>query len=527
MGSDTALPRNSQRGERDLALRWSARWSLASRILAVNIFAVALLAGSFFWLDSYRVRLLEERLQQTGTEAALIAEALDRVSGPERARLIVELGQRSGNRIRLYRADGSLALDNWALGPPTYENRDPATEPWKRAVARWMDQGIENIVGAEPLPTYEEPENDRLAAWPVAAEVAEGSTGESRLMLAADRTPMASAAVPMASLPGGALLITGNARDIRSAVRDERLRLGIIFAVVTLLSVLLSLFLARTIVRPLRRLALAAQRVRLGRSREVVVPRLPDRRDEIGLLARALSDMTHALRQRIDATEALAADVAHELKNPLASLNSAIDSLARVEDPALQRQLLDIVQGDVRRLDRLVTDITDVSRIDAELSRADFERVDIGQLIDRIVAHRDERGLDNEVRIAFARPRLGSAVVMGDPDRLSRAIENLLDNAVSFSPRGGIVRIGATDDGERVLIHVEDEGPGVADEAREKIFRRFYSLRPDDEGFGVHSGLGLAIVKTIVEGHDGTIAVENRDDSASGARFVITLPMPR
>lgn len=521
------MPTNSGPSDRDLVLRWSARWSLTSRILAVNIFAVGLLAGSFFWLDSYRVRLLDERLRQTEVEADLIAEALDRVTAGERGRLAVDLGRRSGNRIRIYDSRGELALDSWALGEPTYDMRDPATERWQRYVARWMDAGIEAVVGAEPLPPFAEPARDRLSAWPSAQAVANGSAGEARLTLAADRTPMVSAAVPMASVPGGALLITGNARDIRADVRDERLRLGIIISAVGIVSILLSLFLARTIVRPLRRLALAAQRVRLGRSREVVVPRLPDRRDEIGLLARALSDMTHALRQRIDATEALAADVAHELKNPLASLNSAIDSLARIDDPDLQKQLLAIVQGDVRRLDRLVTDITDVSRMDAELSRADFERVDIGKLIDDIVAHRDARDIDKGVQIAFARPRLGSTMVMGDPDRLSRVIDNLIDNAVSFSPPGGIVRIGATADGEHVFIHVEDEGPGVAAEAREKIFQRFYSLRPESEGFGEHSGLGLAIAETIVEGHNGTIAVEDRGDSASGARFVITLPMAR
>ena len=325
-------------------------------------------------------------------------------------------------------------------------------------------------------------------------------------------------------MPGGALLITSNARDIRGNVRDERLRLGLIIAAIALLSVLLSLFLARTIVRPLRSLAIAAERVKLGRAREVVLPRLPDRRDEIGLLARALSDMSQALRQRIDKTEAFAADVAHELKNPLASLNSAVDSLGRVTDPALQRQLLDIVQGDVRRLARLITEISAASRVDAELSRAHFEPVDMGEIIDSLVTHREERGLDGDVGIAFARPRRGSAMVMGDPDRLTRMIENLIDNAVSFSPPKGIVQIGATGDGEQVFVHVEDEGPGVPPEAREEIFRRFHSVRPDTEGFGGHSGLGLAIAKAIVEGHNGTIRVDDRTDSARGARFVMILP---
>lgn len=509
----------------DLELTWSARWSLTSRILAVNIFAVALLAGSFFWLDSYRVRLLDERVGQIETQAALIADVLDRVGPDDRERLAVSFGNRSRDRIRIYDGEGRVALDSWQLAPPTYDNRDPDTEVWQRHVARWMDIGIETIVRADPLPRFTEPADDRLAAWPLARAVAQGAPGMARLELAPDRTPMISAAMPLASEPGGALLVTANARDIRGNVRDERLRLGIIIAIAAVISVLLSLFLARTIVRPLRRLSLAAQRVRLGRSREVVLPRLPSRRDEIGLLARALSDMSQALRERIDATEAFAADVAHELKNPLASLHSAVESLSRVSDPALQSQLLDVVRDDARRLDRLITDISDASRIDAELSRALFETVDIGDLIGSIVASRNARDLNNTVRIAFGRPRSGSALVRGDESRLARVIENLLDNAVSFSPEHGLVRLAATSDGDKVVISIEDEGPGVPKAVRDEIFQRFHSLRPEGESFGRHSGLGLAIAKTIVEAHSGTICATDRSDSASGARFVITLPM--
>ncbi|MEM8696670.1 MAG: ATP-binding protein [Pseudomonadota bacterium] len=509
----------------DLDLRWSARWSLTSRILAVNIFAIALLAGSFFWLDNYRVRLLDERTRQTETQAELIANVIDRADPEERDTVLAALGVRSGHRIRIYDADGDLSRDSWEIAEPTYVNRDPATEPWRRSVARWMDQGIENIVNADPLPRFEEPEVDRLSAWQFAADIPENGGGVTQLALAPDRTPMVSVAVSLEKNPGAVALVTANARDIRGDVRQERLRLGIIFLAVALVSVLLSLFLARTIVRPLRRLSLAARRVRLGRAREVVLPRLPSRRDEIGMLARALSDMSQALRQRIDATEAFAADVAHEIKNPLASLSSAVDTLHKVDDPELQSQLLDVVKDDVRRLDRLITEISTASRIDAELSRTNFEAVDIGDLIGTIVKSRDDRGLNDNARIAFGRPRSGSAIVMGDASQLARVLENLLDNAVSFSPENGTVRIAATGDGERVHISVEDEGPGIPVEQIDEIFRRFHTLRPAGEDFGRHSGLGLAIAKAIVEGHDGHIEAENRDDSASGARFTITLPM--
>lgn len=509
----------------DLDLRWSARWSLTSRILAVNIFAVGLLAGSFFWLDSYRVRLLDERARQTETQAELIANALDRASAEEHDILVESLGNRTRHRIRIYGEDGALLTDSWALGEPTYTNRDPTTEPWQRHVARWMDSGIEAIVRADPLPHFAEPEDDRLSEWAVGRSARQSGTNAVEIGLAPDRTPMVSAAVPLRSSEGQVLLVTGNARDIRGDVRDERLRLGIIFAAVTLVSILLSLFLARTIAKPLRTLARAAHRVRLGRAREVVLPRLPSRRDEIGLLARALSDMSQALRQRIDATEAFAADVAHELKNPLASLHSAVDSLGRVDDPELQRQLLNVVREDAQRIDRLITDIAEASRVDAELSRASFEEFDIGEMIETIVSARVERGLDGGVTIAFGRPRRGTAMVRGDESRLARVIENLLDNAVSFSPENGTVRIAATGDAENTYLVVEDEGPGVPEEAREEIFARFHSLRPEGEAFGRHSGLGLAIAKTIVEAHGGKIWVEDRDDSASGARFCITLPM--
>lgn len=511
----------------DLDLTWSARWSLTSRILAVNIFAIALLAGSFFWLDNYRVRLLDERTLQTETQAELIAIALDQVDLSRRETIAASLGTRSGHRIRVYSSNGAVVLDSWDLAQPTYENRDPATEPWRRSVARWMDRSIETIVNADPLPMFEEPVVDEFSAWEFAVEVPTHGERTTQLALAPDRTPMVSVALPLGSRSGEIALITANARDIRGDVRNERLRLGIIFFAVAIVSILLSLFLARTIVRPLRRLSLAARRVRLGRAREVVLPRLPSRRDEIGLLARTLSDMSQALRKRIDATEAFAADVAHELKNPLASLSSAVDTLRKVKDLELQEQLLDVVQDDVRRLDRLITEISTASRIDAELSRANFEQIDIGDLIGSIVQSREERGENEGVRIAYGRPRTGSAFVRGDAPQLARVMENLLNNAISFSPENGTVRITATGDGERVHINVEDEGPGIPEEQREAIFHRFHSIRPSGEDFGKHSGLGLAIAKAIVEGHAGTINAENRDDSASGARLSISLPMAR
>jgi two-component system sensor histidine kinase ChvG len=251
---------------------------------------------------------------------------------------------------------------------------------------------------------------------------------------------------------------------------------------------------------------------------------LPSRRDEIGTLARAISDMSQSLRMRIDNIEAFAADVTHELKNPLASLRSAVDSLERVEDPELKRQLTDVIRQDVNRLDRLIGDVGEAARTDAELARASFEEVDLGKLIEQLVGVWEQRRETGNVRIAFARPRKATAVVMGEPGRLARAIDNIVDNAISFSPPGGLVEVAAIHVGDDILIRVDDEGPGVPDELKEAIFNRFHSVRPAAEHFGRHSGLGLAIARAIVEGHDGTIDVEDRSDAPSGARFTIVLP---
>jgi two-component system sensor histidine kinase ChvG len=231
--------------------------------------------------------------------------------------------------------------------------------------------------------------------------------------------------------------------------------------------------------------------------------------------------MTQSLRQRIDATEAFAADVTHELKNPLASLRSAVDSLDRIEDPKLRCQLLDVIRQDIVRLDRLVVDIAEASRLDAELSRARFEPIDLAVLIGSLLPMWEARRED--VEIAFARPRLGSAIVMGDESRLARLLDNLVDNAISFSPEGGLVEVRAGADGEQVKISVEDEGTGVPEDSREVIFNRFHSIRPEAD-FGRHSGLGLAIARAIVEGHGGRIEVGDRRDGQAGASFVVRLP---
>lgn len=507
--------------DQDFAVGWTRRIAIRHRILFVNIFAVLILGGSIFYLDSFRSRLTQARIDQARTEAAMIARAAGAVPAERRARLLVSMGQDAGVRLRIYGGDGTLRADSWDGAPPTYEMRDPDAEPFLRDVGQIIDNVFDTIVGASQPPPLDIDAPDALVSWPEAQAALRDKAVSSALRRAPEGSAFVSAAASIEGADGEVLLLTVNAREIRRVVRSERLALAIILAVTIALSMLLSRFLARTIARPLRRLAMAAHRVRLGRSREVDVPRLPGRRDEIGLLARALHDMSHSLRARIDATEAFAADVTHELKNPLASLRSAVDSLERTKDPDIQAQLLDIVRHDVNRLDRLIVEIAETSRVDAELSRARFEPVDMGELAAAMVPGWEMRAAD---RARIVTERQGAKLlVAGDESRLARLLDNLVDNALSFSPPAGIVRVRVAASGDMVTVTVEDEGPGIAADRREAIFTRFHSDRPDEE-FGNHSGLGLAIVRAIAEGHDGSVTVGDRPDGRTGARFVLTLP---
>lgn len=524
MAPDTDLPRNERRRtERE----WTPRISVTRRILAVNIFALAFLAAGFFYLDSYRSRLIDGRLVATGRETALIATAIEGAPPGERLSIIAREAQTSGLRLRLYDVStGRKVVDSFALAVPTYVLADPARDPLNLHLARLLDRFVETIALAATPDYLHEPQTDILTAWPEAATALRTQQPKGVYRFAPDRTPFLSAARPI--LDGKAVLLaTINTREITEIVRAERLRIFLVLAAAVIASVLLSLFLARTIVLPLRRLARAAIRVRLGRAREVIVPRLPDRRDEIGMLARAISDMSQALRQRIDATETFAADVSHELKNPIASLRSALEGLGSIKDDALRKKLLDIAQDDVRRLDRLVTDIAEASRIDAQLSRSTFELIDMNRLAGRVVRAQSTRETEAQVKISFARPMHGPALVRGDPQKLARVLENLVDNARSFSPRGGRVRVAVESGDQEIAILVDDEGPGVPPAEREAIFHRFHSVRPAQEDFGMHSGLGLAIARAILDGHGGTIAAEDRPGGTRGARFRVNLPRAR
>ncbi|WP_374528238.1 stimulus-sensing domain-containing protein [Novosphingobium sp.] len=505
---------------------WRRRASLTVRILVVNVIALGLMAGSLFYLDSYRKQLLEERFKLARSEAEITADGLSETPVSGRRALLERVGNEQTLRLRLYNAKGELVLDSFATGAPSFTFVDPKSEPWPQKAARILDRGMNWMLGSDPIPAYVDPPVDSIAAWPEMAQAA--ARGETVVVqrAAPDETPVINAATPV-GVRGEMLLTTRNATDITQAVRDARQTLAIVLTITLLISIQLSLFLARTIVQPLRTLVRAAVRVRLGRDREVVVPRLPERGDEIGLLARAISDMTTALRQRIDAVETFAADVAHEIKNPLASLRSALESLDKVDDPTLRHELGAIAAHDVQRIDRLVTEIAEASRIDAELSRTEFVAVDLLALATTLVKARDERGGNGDCVVFVETEGDGPWEAPGDAARLERVLVNLLDNAVSFSPPGGDVTVRLERGEDDLQLSVCDQGPGIPAEAREKVFQRFHSVRPSGEAFGSHSGLGLAIARTIAVAHGGTLDAFDRPDGKSGARLVLTLPLPR
>jgi len=324
----------------------------------------------------------------------------------------------------------------------------------------------------------------------------------------------------------GAILLSTAPGDIDSVVSQERwsiLRIAMIAAGV---QVALSLLMAGTIAGPMRRLSEAAERVQTAGNARAEIPDFTDRPDEIGHLSGALRRMTDALYNRIEAIERFAADVAHELKNPLTSLRSAVETLPLAKRQEDKDRLNEIIQHDVKRLDRLITDISSASRLDAELAREGSERVDVEKLAEAMVSIQKDMALGRGVTVEMnKRAGKGAAVINGHESRLAQVFANLIDNAVSFSPEGGVVRVALSTDPEHIVVTVTDEGPGITGDFG-KIFQRFYTDRPDTESFGDHSGLGLSISKQIVEAHKGTIRAHNRQD-ASGAVFTIVLPRAR
>ncbi|QEX14864.1 histidine kinase [Hypericibacter terrae] len=519
---------------------------LTRRILALNVLAIAIPVAGLLYLGDYRDDLVKSQLAGLRTQAELFAGALGTsgvVTGPlgeekilpETTRHTVRrLVDVSKVRARLFDSDGILLADSFKLVGPSGQVDIEVLPPQEQhnlfgnLVADIYDWVIAQMPGNRRMPLYREAADQKAEDYPEAERALQGETAEMVRSNGAGGMIL-SVAVPVQRYRQvlGALMVSTDGREIEDSLRRVRLGILKVFAVAAAITTLLSLYLAGTIARPIHRLAEAADRVRRVPGRQVAIPDFGKRKDEIGDLAEALRDMTNALWQRMDAIERFAADVAHEIKNPLTSLRSAVETVARIEDPVQQKKLMGIILDDVQRLNRLITDISDASRLDAELSRAESEPIDLPRLLQALAdLHENTIGQEGPRLVLDIAERQGLEV-MGIESRLVQVLRNLIANAVSFSPPDGRIRLACGRQGDMVRILVEDGGPGIPPGKLEAIFERFYSERPKAEKFGAHSGLGLSISKQIVEAQGGRIWAENIEDAHGeilGARFVILLP---
>jgi len=518
---------------------------LTRKVLAVNFIAVLIPVAGFLSLGEYRDSLIQTEMEALKTQGEVFAGAIGEgaiattLSGdqmldiPPAQQIVRRLSESNAVRARLFLPDGELAADSRLLVsgggvihvqvlPPPSQSR-PLLDPIIDALD-WLPR-------RHDLPVYREAPTQNASDYTEAMAALRGETTNELRQTENGKNYVLSVAVPVQRYRQvlGALMLSKNGDDIDKQVRQLRFLVLQIFAVALLITTLLSIYLAGTIARPVRRLAEAAEKVRrdIGRQSHTI-PDLTKRQDEIGDLSGSFRAMTEELQAQLDAIERFAADVSHELKNPLTSLRSAVETAARVKDQKKQRQLLAIVQDDVRRLDRLITDISDASRLDAELSRAQSSKIDLATMLTTLAnmhqATTDDR---TQPRLVLDLELPSGLTVRGMEDRLVQVFHNLVGNAISFSPPGGTIRLIAGIDGDMVETLVEDDGPGLPEGKLEAIFDRFYSERPSSEKFGTHSGLGLSISKQIVEAHHGTIRAENIRGPGGkpvGARFIIRLP---
>ncbi len=520
---------------------------LTRRILAVNVVALGILGGGFLYLDEYRQNLIDAEIKALSVQAQMFAAALGEgavvANNPSGQQLATEIADQilrrlvetTGTRARLFQDNGNMVADSRLLMSPgnlvqieslPAPGGDGGALP---AVLDVYDRLMRRLTGHDALQVYKEKSRQHAQDYPEVinallgdADAAVRSTGGDRMVL--------SVAVPVQRYKQvlGALMLTRGSQAIDKALLEVRLDILKIFGVALTVTILLSMYLASTIARPIRRLADAAERVRKDHGRQQTIPDFAGRNDEIGDLAESFRDMTEALWQRMDAIESFAADVAHEIKNPLTSLRSAVETTARLKDPEQQRKLMEIIQADVVRLDRLISDISDASRLDAELSRAETGPVDIGAMLATLT---DLHGTTNEsgprVFLENIAAKNGPLMVDGIEGRLAQVFQNLLTNAASFSPEESAITITTSRENGWVVVDFDDDGPGISDGKEEAIFERFYTERRDEETFGTHSGLGLSISKQIVDSHGGGLSVSNRTSPGGrvlGARFTVRLP---
>lgn len=544
--------------------------SLTRRIVFLNLTALAVLLSGILYLNQFREGLIDARVESLLIQGRIIAgaiaasatvetntitidpdkllelqagesisptadtlETLDSPINPERvAPVLRTLIQPTRTRARIYDRDGILVLDSrhlYAGGqilrydlPPLEERGDGMIAAIGRTLNKWLQRS--------DLTVYKEVAGNGTQYPEVLAALTGGPSTVVRLSEQGEL--IVSVAVPVQRFRAvlGVLLLSTQGGDIDRIVAEERIAILRIFLVAAIVITVLSILLASTIANPLRKLADAAVRVRRGVKSRIEIPDFSDRGDEIGNLSQTLRQMTDALYARIESIESFAADVSHELKNPLTSLRSAVETLPLARNDISRNRLMEIIQHDVRRLDRLITDISDASRLDAELAREDSRQVNLRELLEnvvnmrRIVPH-DGKNVTIDLKIAKTAKPDETYSVSGHDSRLGQVINNLVDNARSFVPEGtGKIEISMRRIGAMVEIVVEDNGPGIRAEQIERIFERFYTDRPDEEAFGQNSGLGLSISRQIMEAHGGSLTAENRSAPETGARFIVRLP---
>lgn len=549
--------------------------SLTRRILVLNLAGLAVLVSGILYLNQFREGLIDARVESLMTQGEIIAgaiassatidtnsltidpekllelqagesigpsadtlDALDYPIDPEKiAPVLRRLISPTRTRARLYDRDANLMLDSLHLYsdgqilkydlPPLASN----DESWWESTTLWFSR----LFRRGDLPIDKEIPGANGTVFPEVVQALTGSP-DTVVRLSEQGEMVVSVAVPVQRFRAvlGVLMLSTQGGDIDRIVEGERSAIVRVFAIASMVTALLSMLLASTIANPLRRLSAAAVRVRRGVKVREEIPDFSDRQDEIGNLSIALRDMTNALYARIDAIESFAADVSHELKNPLTSLRSAVETLPLAKTESSQKRLMDVIQHDVRRLDRLITDISDASRLDAELARDDARTVDLATLLESIVSAsrevRRNKGINIDLTVAKLPVARARYMVSAHDLRIGQVITNLIENARSFVPElNGKIALKLDTLGTNARITVTDNGPGIRAEKVERIFERFYTDRPQGEAFGQNSGLGLSISQQIILAHGGTIRAENLIDEktgfVSGARFTVLLPL--
>ena len=503
--------------------------------------ALLILTGGVIGVQSSGRGLVEERLRGIQQQAAIVASALGRYAINNKTQsldvdlaepLLRELIAPTRLRGRLYLPNGRQVADTRLLLPRNVIQVTPLPplDRWSQ-VKEWSQRIYDSAMGVHPFSTLgkyaEGGEDGRI--YPEVNDAMLGQASSAERVDSQNRLVL-SVAVPIRGvlLLYGELFVTTEGGDIDDILRQERFILFEVFLVAFGVMLLSSLYLAGTIAEPVRRLAAAADQVRSGIGGRDAIPGLPERNDEIGDLADSFKEMTAALYDRIGAIERFAADVAHELKNPLTSLASAMEMLIRAPDDASRQKLMALVRADVKRIDRLITDISDASRLDAELSREARTEIDVSHLLKIIVDVYEVTDRDREVAVTLKDELPANTRIMGHDERLGQVFRNLIDNAISFSKDGDEIVITAQLHHAFARITVEDTGPGIPPDNLESIFERFYTERPG-ETFGKNSGLGLSIARQITQNAGGRIWAENRPprvpgQTSGGARFVVELP---